>query len=118
MAKLISVDSRQKLIIIHNERKVHIIMLDAVRKSCPAGEKAEFHFKASSIAYRVKNFTSGPIIVCLRTWDDSQSIMVAAGMAETVISNPDPSNMMQRGTTSTVIVQAEQTGIVEVIRDD
>ncbi|MGM9622403.1 MAG: hypothetical protein ACI3X2_03665 [Butyricicoccus porcorum] len=93
-------------------------MIDAVRKTCNAGEKTEFKFRATSIAYRVKNFTSGPVCVCLREWDDSQSIMVSAGMAETVVSNREPTEMMQRGTTATVIVTAEQTGTVEVIRDD
>lgn len=93
-------------------------MIDSVRKTCNAGVKTEFQFRATSISYLVKNFTSGPIIVCLRTWDDSRSVMVAAMTAETVVSNREPYNMMQRGTTSTVIVSAEQTGIVEVIRND
>lgn len=93
-------------------------MIDSVRKTCNAGEKTEFRFRATSIAYRVKNFTSGPIVVCLRTWDDDQSIMVGAGIAETIVVNREPAEMMQRSTTSTVIVQAEQSGIVEVIRDD
>lgn len=93
-------------------------MIDAVRKTCNAGEKTEFKFRATSIAYLVKNFTSAPITVCMQTWDDSQTVMVAAMTAETIVSNREPYNMMQRGTTSTVIVQAEQSGIVEVIRDD
>ena len=44
--------------------------------------------------------------------------MVGAGIAETIVVNREPAEMMQRSTTSTVIVQAEQSGIVEVIRDD
>lgn len=93
-------------------------MIDAVRKICNAGEKTEFKFRATSIAYRVKNFTDAPVTVCLREWDDAQSIMVGAGIAETIVSNREPSEMMQRGATATVIVMAEQTGTVEVIRDD
>lgn len=93
-------------------------MIDVVRKTCNAGEKTEFQFRATAISYLVKNFTSAPITVCFRTWDDSQTVMVAAMTAETVVSNREPYNMMQRGTTSTVIVQAEQAGIVEVIRND
>ena len=93
-------------------------MIDAVRKTCTAGEKTEFRFRATSISYLVKNFTSAPITVCLRTWDDNQTVMVAAMTAETVISNLDPDKIMTREATSTVIVCTEQTGIVEVIRDD
>lgn len=93
-------------------------MIDVVRKTCNAGEKTSFEFKATSIAYRVKNFTNGPVTVCLRTWNDAQSIMIGSGIAETIMSNPDPSRMMVREATSTVIVTAEQAGIVEVIRDD
>lgn len=44
--------------------------------------------------------------------------MVGAGIAETIVSNREPSDMMQQATTATVIVTAEQTGTVEVIRDD
>ena len=93
-------------------------MIDAVRKTCTAGTKTEFNFRATSIAYRVKNFTSGPITVCLRTWDDDQSVMIGAGIAETIVATREPTEMMQRSTTATVIVQADQTGTVEVIRDD
>lgn len=93
-------------------------MIDSVRKTCTAGEKTEFQFRAASIAYLIKNFTSAPITVCFRTWDDNQTVMVAAMTAETVVSNREPYNMMQRGTTSTVIVLAEQSGTVEVIRND
>lgn len=94
-------------------------MLDAVRKTCTAGEKTEFQLRATSTSFFVKNFTSGPVTVCFgTTWDDDQSVMVGARVAERIVSNPDPSRVMTREATSTVIVCAEQTGIVEVIRDD
>ncbi|WP_394271930.1 hypothetical protein [Butyricicoccus sp.] len=93
-------------------------MIDAVRKTCNAGKQTEFKFRTTSVAFRVKNFTNGPVTVCLRSWNDNESIMVGAGIAETIVSNREPSDMMQQATTATVIVTAEQTGTVEVIRDD
>ena len=93
-------------------------MIDVVRKTCNAGEKISFVFKSPCNSFFVKNFTAGAVLVCLGVWDDSQSIMVGAGTAETVMSNVDNDKMITRAEVSTVIVQAEQTGIVEVIRDD
>lgn len=93
-------------------------MLDVVRKTCNAGEKTLFNFKEPCCSYFVKNFTTGPVIVCFDTWDDSQSVMVGAGIAETIVANVDLGRVTIRSKTSTVIVAAEQSGIVEVIRDD
>lgn len=93
-------------------------MIDVVRKTCNADEKTEFKFRSTSIAFLVKNFTSAPVTVCFKAWDENQSVMVGAGIAETIVANPDPTDMMKRGATSTVIVSAEQSGIVEVIRND
>lgn len=93
-------------------------MIDVVRKTCSEGEKTPFDFASSSCSYLVKNFTSGPVTVCFGSWDDSQSVMVGAGIAETIVSNLEPDKLITREEVSMVIVQAEQTGIVEVIRVD
>lgn len=88
-------------------------MIDVVRKTCIAGEQTNFHFSISSIAYRIKNFTSSPVLVCLGSkWNSAQTIMVGAGSAENIISNS------AWDTTSNVTITAETTGIVEVIRND
>lgn len=94
------------------------MLVDVQRKTCTAGELTEFTFKATSVSFVVKNFTTAPALVCLAEWDDSNAVMVAAQTAENIVSNPDPAAGMARGATATVIVQAEAAGIVEVIRDD
>ena len=94
------------------------MLVDVQRKTCTAGEQTKFTFKATSVSFVVKNFTTAPMLVCLAEWDDNNTIMVAAQTAENIVSNPDPAAGMARGATATVIVQAEADGIVEVIRDD
>lgn len=93
-------------------------MIDVVRKTCNAGAQTVFAFKAASTSCCVKNFTSAPILVCLGTWDESQSVKIQSGMWERIRSNPDPAKLMTRSAASTVIVQAEVAGEVEVQRDD
>lgn len=94
-------------------------MVDVIRKTCAANAQETFKFTASSVAFRVKNFTSDKIYVCLgKTWNEAQSVRVNANMAETLVLNPDPTRCMTRGTADTVIVQASSTGEVEVMRDD
>lgn len=65
-------------------------MIDSVRKTCNAGEPTEFQFRATSIAFLVKNFTSAPVTVCFKAWDEKQSVMIADMTAETVVSNREP----------------------------
>lgn len=93
-------------------------MIDVVRKNCSVDTQTEFKFKAAAIAYLVKNFTSAPALVCLDKWDEAQAVMVAANCAESIASNPDPAHNSVRSTTKVVIVQVQQEGTVEVIRDD
>lgn len=91
-------------------------MVDVIRKTCNAGEQTKFEFSATSVAYRVKNFTTAPLLVCLGEWDDSQTVMVGTKMAETIISHSNSSKV--RRATATVIIKTSAVGIVEVIRDD
>lgn len=88
-------------------------MIDVVRKTCIAGEQTSFQFSTASISYRIKNFTSAPVLVCLGSeWNDAQAIMVGAGIAESIQSNS------AYDTTSVVIVKSEAAGMIEVIRND
>ena len=94
-------------------------MIDVIRKTCAANTQETFKFAASSVAFRVKNFTSDKIYVCLgKTWNEAQSVRINSNMAETLVLNPDPERCMTRGTADTVIVMAYAAGEVEVMRDD
>lgn len=94
------------------------MLVDTVRKTCTAGDNTPFIFRTTSIAFVVKNFTTEPIYVCLGTWSEQQSVMIAAGMWECIRSNPDPAACMTRSATATVLVRAQTAGIVEVRRYD
>lgn len=94
-------------------------MIDVIRKTCAANAQETFKFTASSVAFRVKNFTADKILVCLgKTWNEAQSVRINSNMAETLVLNPDPTRCMTRGTADTVIVKAVSEGEVEVMRDD
>ncbi|MGN1014336.1 MAG: hypothetical protein ACI4PM_03145 [Butyricicoccus sp.] len=93
-------------------------MVDVIRKNCIAGEKAVFEMTAPSIAFLVKNFTNASLLACIGEWDEDQTIMVAAGTAESICTNPDPERCMTRATAQKVIIQPTETGTVEVIRND
>lgn len=91
-------------------------MIDVVRKTCNAGEQTNFQFSATSVSYRIKNFTAKPLLACLGKWDDNQTVMVGARTTETIVSHSSTS--IVREATATVIIKASCTGIVEVIRND
>lgn len=93
-------------------------MVDVIRKICTANAQTEFKFQATSVSFLIKNFTSSDILVCLHEWDTGRTVKIAAGMWECIRTNPDPERCMTRSTADTVIVQANQTGEVEVRRDD
>ena len=61
-------------------------MIDVIRKTCAANTQETFKFAASSVAFRVKNFTSDKIYVCLgKQWNESQSVRINSNMAETLV---------------------------------
>ncbi len=93
-------------------------MLDVMRKTCAAGEQTTFTFQATSIAFSVKNFTGAAILVCMGSWDESQSIKISSGIREYIQANIDPGRGMTCAATAKIIVQSAETGEVEVQRCD
>ncbi|MCD8356310.1 MAG: hypothetical protein LUE11_07045 [Clostridia bacterium] len=94
-------------------------MIDVVSKQCSAGTIETFALQTTSVSFRVKNFTDDFIKVCLgKTWDAAHAVTIDAGMAEIVESNTNPNKHLTREATNTVLIRAEATGLVEVIRND
>lgn len=94
------------------------MFIDVVRKEIEPFIPVPFQLHTPACSFHVKNFTQDYIFVCLDHWDDSQSVMIGAGMCESINSNPDIDKSMTRTPTDTVVVTANAAGIVEVIRYD
>lgn len=94
------------------------MFIDVVRKDVEAYIPTTFELHTPACSFHVKNFTQDSILVCLDHWEDSESVMIGAGMCEVVNSNPDIDRSMTRTPTKKVIVKAKAAGTVEVIRYD
>lgn len=91
-------------------------MIDSIRKTCTAGTVTEFTLSASAVACRVKNFSDGAVLVCTgNEWDENHNIRINSNMYEDIRANSEPGGG-PRHAFCKMLIQAETTGIVEVIR--
>lgn len=93
-------------------------MIDVVRKSCTAGTVTRFQLKSAATRFLVKNFTDGDIDVSADyTFDNNESVRIAAGMYQLIEINTDPVDLVTAAT-DTIVVKATSAGNVEVQRVD
>ena len=107
-------------ILTQNFKKgVVTLMIDVLRKNCTANQNEVFPLKAPSVAFQVKNLTSGHVFACMgNRWVEAESVCVPSMSAEVIVSNADPNCNMVHATETTVTIRPTEDGLVEVMRID